>query len=376
MGSQYLKVNSSNLASPAYVLTNQSSSLANANTASNVNSVAIGSGAYCNGSGSIAIGANCNTTWGVAIGCNIYHINHSRSASSDTPYGEKFAVIIGHGWRAPNVSGSVLVGSAEFSANFSNKTQCVFIGRSMRAAGATASCVGIGAKVYCSANYSTAIGASTQANRMSTTAVGGHARATHDYSTAIGYNAITTVENGIQLGNSNNTTSLKCKVNLTVTSDERDKADIEDLDNNALDFINALRPITYVFNDRQKYIPEREDFTEQDKENLAKYAFVNYDKEAWKQGTKKGTRRRVGVSAQNLLEQLDKYYHSDNYANIVDDNFHDFTDEERAVIPEGIENQLTVAYANLIPFLIKSIQLLSAKNKEFETQLAAINAKL
>lgn len=371
MGSQYLKVNSSNLASPAYVLTNQSSSLANANTASDVNSVAIGSGAYCNGSGSIAIGTNCNTTWGVAIGCDI---NHSMSAS-DIPYSENFAVIIGYGWRAPNVSGSVLVGSAEFDANFSNKTQCVFIGNSMEAAGATISCVGIGAGVYCSANYSTAIGASTHANRMST-AVGDHARAAHNYSTAIGYSAITTVENGIQLGNSNNTTSLKCKVNLTVTSDERDKADIEDLDNNALDFINALRPITYVFNDRQKYIPEQEDFTEQDKENLAKYAFVNYDKEAWKQGTKKGTRRRVGVSAQNLLEQLDKYYHSDNYANIVDDNFHDFTDEERAVIPEGIENQLTVAYANLIPFLIKSIQLLSAKNKEFETQLAAINAKL
>lgn len=371
MGSQYLKVNSSNLASPAYVLTNQSSSLANANTASNVNSVAIGSGAYCNGSGSIAIGANCNTTWGVAIGCNI---NHSMSASNAN-FGENLAVIIGYGWHAPNVRGSVLVGSAKSGVNFSNKTQCVFIGRSMRAAtGATHNCVGIGAGVNCSADYSIAIGASTQANRTSI-AIGDSTRATHDCSIAIGYSAITTAENGIQLGN-NNTTSLKCKVNLTVTSDERDKTDIEDLDNNALDFINALRPITYVFNDRQKYIPEREDFTEQDKENLAKYAFVNYDKEAWKQGTKKGTRRRVGVSAQNLLEQLDKYYHSDNYANIVDDNFHDFTDEERAVIPEGIENQLTVAYANLIPFLIKSIQLLSAKNKEFETQLAAINAKL
>jgi len=62
---------------------------------------------------------------------------------------------------------------------------------------------------------------------------------------------ITTQDNIICLGD-NNITALYCAETTISSSDGRDKADVEDLDA-GLDFINALRPVTYRWDKRAFY---------------------------------------------------------------------------------------------------------------------------
>lgn len=161
----------------------------------------------------------------------------------------------------------------------------------------------------------------------------------------------------MQLGGS--VSALRCDVALSVTSDERDKTDIKDI-NNALDFITKLKPITFVNNERKLYISEED----KKSETYRKYGMCEYDREAHARGTKKGSRRRVGLLAQETQQVLKDIYGTDNYANIVNDNFYDL--EER---PEDVENKLTLAYANLVPFLISAIKEQQAQIEELKNKL-------
>lgn len=88
-----------------------------------------------------------------------------------------------------------------------------------------------------------------------------------------------------------------------------------------------------------------------------------YDKEAHAKGTKKGARMRVGVLAQDLQAAMKEVYGDDSYANLVDDNLHDF---EPGTVPEDVESRLSVNYEGLIPFLIKSVQELSDRLDKLE----------
>jgi hypothetical protein len=85
-----------------------------------------------------------------------------------------------------------------------------------------------------------------------------------------------------------------------------------------------------------------------------KYGLGDYDKEQHKLGTKKGSRNRVGLLAQDVLDNIIKHYGSDNYANIVNDNL--YNKREKGEDLTNVESKLTLAYENLIPFLIKAIQ--------------------
>lgn len=81
---------------------------------------------------------------------------------------------------------------------------------------------------------------------------------------AIGYIAgggsspfkITTESNRIVLGN-NSTTNAYIKVAWTVTSDSRDKTDIQP-SNYGLNYITRLRPVTFRWDERSKYITQNE----------------------------------------------------------------------------------------------------------------------
>ena len=204
-------------------------------------------------------------------------------------------------------------------------------------------------------------------------AIGNNAMAEANNSTAIGFAAQVPSTNsfGIVLGN-DQTTSLKCKVSLTVTSDRRDKIDINDV-NNSLDFILKLNPVTYVCNPRTKYISDNDKketydingnkIFNQNYENYKKYGLCHYDTEKYLSGTKKGTRRRIGLIAQDVQEALKEVYGSDNYADIVNDNFYDLVKK-----PDDVENQLTIAYQNIIPFLIGAI-------KELQTEIDQLKNK-
>ena len=96
-------------------------------------------------------------------------------------------------------------------------------------------------------------------------------------------------------------------------------------------------------------------------ETFRTYGMCDYDRIAHAAGTKKGERRRCGLLAQEVVEAMQSVYGTDNYANIVNDNFHDLAEK-----PSDVENKYTLAYANLVPFLIGAIKGLSAKIKELE----------
>ncbi len=147
-------------------------------------------------------------------------------------------------------------------------------------------------------------------------------------------------------------------------SDERDKIDIEPI-HDALKFIKQVDAVRYVVNPRVDYIPNPENRTEKQTKALNTYNMCEYDREAHQKGELKGTRRRVGVLAQQVTKLLQDMYGTDNYANIADDSFYDIPEDER---PTDVENKLMVCYESFIPFLIASIQELSRRLDALENR--------
>lgn len=144
----------------------------------------------------------------------------------------------------------------------------------------------------------------------------------------------------------------------TSASDIRDKTDIQNIDH-ALDFIKKLKPITYVMNDRERYLIK----DEQDNPILDENGKQQYDVEAHKRGDKKKHRRFAGLSAQDTYQaMLDCYDNNSNYAQIVDNNKFDHPDDEYI-------EQYSMSYERLVPFLIKAIQ-------EQQAQIDALKIKM
>lgn len=317
--------------------TNQySTALGTSSNASGLYSIALGYSANASGRDSIALGrvANASGPYSIATGnfadaSGNYSISIGYHAKSNTAY----SVALGH------YSNSYGARSIAIGMNVIASLSSIALGESSKAI----------------SNNSTALGAMTNVSGIN--------------STAIGYYAIATDPNAIQLGNNSSTSSLRCKVALTTTSDIRDKTDIEPIDK-SVDFLNRLKAITYVWNGRQAYEKQDEELTEEEQAIRDKYGFKPYDKEAHARGEKKGERRRTGIGAQNIIEALKQVYGSSDVANIVDDNLHDFNQAE---IPEGVESYLTVAYTNFIPYLIRAIQELDERVKTLEERLERLN---
>lgn len=144
----------------------------------------------------------------------------------------------------------------------------------------------------------------------------------------------------------------------TSASDIRDKTDIEEIDH-ALDFIKKLKPITYVMNEREKYLVRDENGNPILDENGKQ----QYDVEAHKRGAKKKHRRFAGLSAQDTYQaMLDCYDNNDNYAQIVDNNKFDHPDDEYI-------EQYCMSYERLVPFLIKAMQEQQAQIEKLKSKL-------
>jgi hypothetical protein len=259
------------------------------------------------------------------------------------------------------------------SASVSGQSTTV-VGRAASASGSQSSAFGTQAKAL--ARNAVSLGSNANASGEYSIAIGEQAKADSSYSIAFGpYSSVASSEkNTVQLGGSGYVSVLRCTVALTVTSDERDKTDIAPIES-ALGFLSALEPIQYADNQREKYIPSEEDLSEHDKELRSKYGMCNYDKQAHARGDKKGERKRVGISAQQIVEALNATYGTSDYANLVNDNLHDVALEEGG-LPEGVESKLTVAYSNFVPFLVKGIQELSEKNAALEARISALEAAL
>lgn len=243
----------------------------------------------------------------------------------------------------------------------------------VQATAAGGNTIAMGRKSMASSIEALAIGSGASATSVYTVALGKSAFAEDNYAVAVGRNAQATAFNSMALGNealaqTNNTISLgnaditvfQCQTGLSVTSDERDKAEIEPLNaEKSLAFIERVQPVRYVNNRRGRYVAEG-----------GRVRSGKYDKEAHRRGDKKGDRKRVGVLAQQVQKTLQELFHTDNYADIVNDDCYFLPEEERA------ESILTVRYGAFIPFLIGAVQALSEKVCELEEKTIDKPARL
>jgi len=140
---------------------------------------------------------------------------------------------------------------------------------------------------------------------------------TGDNNIVIGAGAATaaaTTNNSVTLGNTS-ITALRCAVtSITSLSDARDKKEVEDL-NVGLEFIDGLRPVKFVWDDRN----------ETGKHDIADFGFI----------------------AQDLKAAEDAVEMADVLKLVYDEN------------PEKLE----ASYGKLIPILVKAVQELSAEVK-------------
>ena len=168
---------------------------------------------------------------------------------------------------------------------------------------------------------------------------------------------ITTGSNEIALGDEN-ISSFSCQVSLTATSDERDKTDFKDLDL-GLDFVNALKPVTYVWDKRTNYI-DKTDVTTFDEDGKVKHEgwdlTTDLDK-VTSDGSKKDDDLQVGFKAQDViaLEDAAGYKLSDK------------TNLTATVTSDG--KQYGLRYERFVPMLVKAVQELSAKNDALEARI-------
>jgi hypothetical protein len=131
------------------------------------------------------------------------------------------------------------------------------------------------------------------------------------------YPSVPNVSNEITFGNSSSAV-LRCAVtSITSLSDARDKDEITEL-SAGLDFINDIKPVSFIWKDRN---------------------------EEGKQGIKDS-----GFTAQNLKEVQEKYNVS----------------EEMKLVYEANPEKLEASYSRLMPILVKAIQELSDKVEELQ----------
>ena len=208
--------------------------------------------------------------------------------------------------------------------------------------------------------YCIAIGPAAMARYTKTIKIGTGLTPNNQSVTQIGTNSYTSSGRALYLGAGNTgfTYMNSAGSSWSSASDIRDKTDIQTIDH-ALDFIKKLKPITYVMNDRERYLIRDKD----DNPILDENGKQQYDVEAHKRGDKKKHRRFAGLSAQDTYQaMLDCYNNDTNYAQIVDNNKFDHPDDEYL-------EQYSMSYERLVPFLIKAIQ-------EQQEQIEKLKSKL
>lgn len=336
------------------------------------NSISIGHSAIGCYTGSVAIGHGCSSSgsYSTALGgeakaysAESIAIGHVASTGSYPG-----SIAIGGNCNSSGVYSTALGGLVKAVGNYS-----IAIGHDSRTLGLCSVAIGS----YAIANWDDAIAIGQATNSMRNSIALGREAISGSYSVAIGCYSTCHAEKSVALGAESyvssaelnmiqlgavNLSSLQCSVSLSVTSDIRDKAEVEPIENGAIELLEKITPISYFRNPRTAYI-DTENLSETDAENRRKFGLCEYDRDAHAAGEKKGSRRRVGVSAQAVQKALEEVYGSSSYANIVNDNLYDVDPKD---IPDGVENQLTVNYEGLIPFLIKAVQELSARVKELE----------
>ena len=150
--------------------------------------------------------------------------------------------------------------------------------------------------------------------------------------------SITTGGNNVVLGD-NSITNLYCADTSISSSDARDKTDVADF-TKGLDWIKALRPVTYRWDRRSWYGTDEQPYGTPD-------------------GSKKRDRLHLGFIAQEALavEQANGYGHNNNDSLILN-----LTDDGMSY---GMK------YERLVPVLVNAIKELSVENTALKSRLDA-----
>jgi hypothetical protein len=150
---------------------------------------------------------------------------------------------------------------------------------------------------------------------------------------------VTTASNRIVLGD-DAIDSFKCNQPLTVSSDARDKTDVESL-NMGLNFINQLNPVTYRWDKRSSY-----------SEDLS----VTPD------GTHKKPQLISGLLAQDVEEIEREFgYKIENKTNLV--------------TQKGEDGQYSLTYEKFIPILINAVKELSTTVEQLKTEITNLKGE-
>ncbi len=151
--------------------------------------------------------------------------------------------------------------------------------------------------------------------------------------------SLTSGNNEMTLGNGDHS-KINVQVSLTVASDERDKTDFQPL-SAGLDFVNQLKPYTYYWDKRHKYI-------DWDANPDADLNSVTHD------GTHKEDWLDLGFKAQDVVALEESINH----------NLSDKTNLVTSLSDDG--KQYALQYEKFVPILVKAVQELSAKVEELE----------
>ena len=146
--------------------------------------------------------------------------------------------------------------------------------------------------------------------------------------------SITSASNTLVLGDEN-IANCHIQTDWTVASDQRDKTDFTDLDV-GLDFVNDLKPVTYKWDKRSKYLSNKDD----DDYDISTITHDGTHKEDWLD---------IGFKAQEVEAlELTAGYNKDNKTNLTTT----LTDDGK---------QYGIQYSKFVPILVKAMQELSEK---------------
>ena len=147
----------------------------------------------------------------------------------------------------------------------------------------------------------------------------------------IGYQADVTGENQFQLGNSNNT--VYAYGSVQDRSDERDKANIRDIEYPYKEFILGLRPVTFQWDYREDYMRDKDGTSE---------PVVAHINDIVRDGSHIRSRRHNGFIAQEVKELMDSL--GFDFAGYQDHSVN------------GGDDVLSLGYSEFIAPMVKMIQ--------------------
>lgn len=205
----------------------------------------------------------------------------------------------------------------------------------------------IGANSVASADGVTIVGKSSQASGANGIAIGLESSVTASNAIAIGYQSSATVDNEVVIGNASHTT-IGGSVNWTATSDGRFKREVKE-NVVGLEFINQLRPVTYLFDGAKVLAHKGKNMTE----DLAGACAA------------KDSIRYTGFIAQEVEQAA------------MDTDFN-FSGVDKPTTSEGTD-YYGLRYAEFVVPLVKAVQelskeneLLKNKNQEYESTLQSL----